>query len=221
MEIKKEEGGEVPLVTITKNIDKIKDNAEDITPVKPTGGNTFFNFNDINPPQPTNQTENAPQEDKPQNKFFNFLEDESANMSGLMGDTNIFNTAPAAMPNAPITQEPETNSINPTPDLGENKFFNLGPKPEENVEPPAPVIPESEPVQETPVLETLFDPMDQVELLDPDYEQKQQEAVGLDLKSAINETRNIIDNLKNKGFNIDTEEIDLDNEYQIIIKIEK
>ena len=57
-----------------------------------------------------------------------------------------------------------------------------------------PVVPQTPSVsQNDSELETLFDPMDQVELLDPDYEEKQKEAVGLDLKSAINQTRDTIE----------------------------
>ena len=114
---------------------------------------------------------------------------------------------------------------NSMPTIDDNKFFNF-----DLPETPAPTTPtvEEPVVPQTPSvsqndseLETLFDPMDQVELLDPDYEEKQKEAVGLDLKSAINQTRDTIENLKEKGFNIDVDEIDLDDKYQIVIKIEK
>ena len=74
---------------------------------------------------------------------------------------------------------------------------------------------------EEPVLETLFDPMDQVETLDPEYEKKQQEEAGLDLKNAINDIRDNVEELQTIGFKINSEELDLDDKYQIIITIDK
>ncbi len=244
VEIKKDQmntNDGIPLVTITQDVDNIRDNATDIAPVNDPVNNTFFNFDNQaprpEPPKPT--TETAPG-DKPQNKFFNFLEDESANMNTLTGDTAIFNSSPTAMPNTmpnninqtpPISNQPINNQPiqNPIPNgqvQEENKFFNVAPQPA-----PTPVpTPNSDkpvidltpaPSANEPKLETLFDPMDQVDLLDPNYEEKQKEAAGLDLKSAINEARDVIDILKEKGFNVDSEEVDLDNEYQIIIKINK
>ena len=143
------------------------------------------------------------------------MEDESANLNTLSGDSSIFNSNPAPMPSvaAPATPEP-------------NKFIDLPPEnpvipPQAPVEKDKPVIDLTPAPEPEPQLETLFDPMDQVELLDPDYEAKQQEAAGLDLKSAINNTREILDVLKEKGFKVDSEEVDLENEYQIIIKIKK
>lgn len=221
MEIKKSEqsdGQGIPIVTTTPSVDAIKENATDIVSPNTGTGNTFFNF-DNQAPRPSA----APvDENKPQNKFFNFLEDESANMNTLTGDDSIFSSTPNPIPNATTAQP-----VSPEPAPEPNKFFNL--PPQAPVQPPIEPVPADTPVidlqpaqpSEEPELETLFDPMDQVELLDPNYEAKQQEEAGLDLKSAINNTREIIDGLKEKGFNIDSEEVDLDNEYQIIIKIKK
>lgn len=211
VEIKKEQNSapEDPLISITPNIENIKNNSQDIT------NNRFFND-----PQAHITNEASPQpsssEPKNQNKFFNFLEDEPVNLSTTTSNNDsIFNTTP------PTMQTP----ANSMPTIDDNKFFNFDlpttPAPTTpTVE--EPVVPQTPSVsQNDSELETLFDPMDQVELLDPDYEEKQKEAVGLDLKSAINQTRDTIENLKEKGFNIDVDEIDLDDKYQIVIKIEK
>ncbi len=211
VEIKKEQNPapEDPLISITPNIENIKNNSQDIT------NNRFFND-----PQAPITNEASPQpsssEQKNQNKFFNFLEDEPVNLSTTTSNNDsIFNTTP------PTMQTP----ANSMPTIDDNKFFNFdlpatpaptAPTIEEPVVPQTPSV-----SQNDSELETLFDPMDQVELLDPDYEEKKKEAVGLDLKSAINQTRDTIENLKEKGFNIDVDEIDLDDKYQIVIKIEK
>lgn len=217
MEIKKEQGEKnesVPLVTITRNVDDIKNKATDINPNN-RSENTFFNF-DNQAPRPTPKSDIT---DKPQNKFFNFLEDESANLNTLSGDDSIFNATP---PDLGQSFNPQNMSAPTTPPTQENKFINIP-----NDEPVVkidntPVIDGTlEPEEDEPELETLFDPMDNVEMLDPNYEQKQIEDAGLDLSSAITQARDAIDKLKEKGFKIDTEEIDLDKEYQIIIKIEK
>lgn len=204
--IKKSQDGSnndgIPLVDINQEVNAIRDNAVDIN--SQNNSNSLFNIN-----KPNDSTSNNP---KPQNKFFNFLEDESANMNTTANNTDdIFNSVPNFIPSTSQNQEAE-----------ENKFINydtLDLNPTDNTS-EIEVLPEDS-QQEEPKLETLFDPMDQVELLDPDYEEKQKAAAGLDLNNAINHIRTELENLTNKGFKIDSEESDLSNEYQIIIKIEK
>jgi len=69
--------------------------------------------------------------------------------------------------------------------------------------------------------EKIIDPVSSIITLDPNYEKMVEEENGTDLKSAINDLRNITETLRNKGFNIDIEELDLDENYQINIKIKK
>lgn len=209
MEIKKKvSASEMPFVSITKDVNEIKSKAADLPKVNNgPSTNTFFNFNDA----PVNNNANSNEPGKMPNKFFNFLEDESANMNPMGGssDNSIFGQIPDVIPGAQTVTEPEPVK----PDT--NKFLDFN-QPEEPV-----IQEETLDVEEDSELETLFDPMDQVELLDPDYEEKKKEDDGLDLKSAINETRNIVDQLNNKGFSINVEEIDLNDKYQIIINIDK
>ena len=57
--------------------------------------------------------------------------------------------------------------------------------------------------------------------LDPSYNNKIEEKIGIDLKTAINEIRDVKDALSMKGFNILLEETDLNDWYQFTIKIKK
>ena len=63
--------------------------------------------------------------------------------------------------------------------------------------------------------------MDSVIKLDPNYEQIVEEAKGIDLKTAINEVRNMIANMEKQGFQMSLDEVDLADTYQITINIKK
>ena len=69
--------------------------------------------------------------------------------------------------------------------------------------------------------EETFDPVNLIDTLDPNYEVKQEEKLGIDLKTAINTVREMKDTLQDKGFNISLEETDLNDLYQFVIKIKK
>lgn len=60
-----------------------------------------------------------------------------------------------------------------------------------------------------------------VNTLEPDYQEKLEEAQGTDLKTAINTIRETKEELENKGFNISMEEADLGSSYTINISIIK
>jgi len=80
-------------------------------------------------------------------------------------------------------------------------------------------------VVNTPALnidnENTFDPVSLIDTLDPNYQKQAGEKMGLDLKSAINSIRETKDNLSMKGFKINMEESDLNDNYQFIITIKK
>ena len=63
--------------------------------------------------------------------------------------------------------------------------------------------------------------MSMVNTLEPDYQEKIEEAQGIDLKTAINEIRKTKDDLLNKGFNVNIDEADLGDSYTITINIIK
>jgi len=67
--------------------------------------------------------------------------------------------------------------------------------------------------------EDIFDPMDAVIKLDPNYDKIVEEAKGLDLKTAINEVRELVNSLQQKGFDINLEEVDITGNYQMTINI--
>ena len=78
-------------------------------------------------------------------------------------------------------------------------------------------IQEVEPIVEEPIV----DPLDRIVTLEPDYEQKQEELAGRDLKTAINIVRDTVKDLENRGFIVEIEEADLEDLYHITIKIDK
>lgn len=172
--------------------------------------------------------------------FFNFLENETVNMNmeepilktpALNIELPKENTNNGVISDeiaSPKTEEAPTPVVEPTP---------LEPIP---VEHPKPVgIPTPPEVKEpTPNLNTnfgtppvsnntsnntedVFDPVSLIETLDPEYEEKVEEKLGIDLKTAINTIREMKDSLQDKGFNISLEETDLNDIYQFVIKIKK
>lgn len=125
--------------------------------------------------------------------------------------------------NAIIKEQPETiepsNNEEVTP--FKSIFFNTG------EEEPAPVIEETPIINNTieevkPVVEEpLVDPLDSIVTLEPDYEARQKELAGKDLKTAINVVRETVSDLENRGFLVEIEEADLEDIYHITIKINK
>lgn len=262
MELKKlkennneEEDSGIPLVNINPNIDDILNNAEDINTVRAPHDVASM----LIPEEKESKEEKIesvvstePIVQKVPNKFFNFLEDEQANME--IGDTEeIFNNFVPVTPEATVkTEEPVLNNVEVLDDLDE--ITNMSTPSNASNIPAESVAPETFPVQEefepfksmffnedikpeiieTPVVENniieeikpikeemIIDPMDSVIKLEPDYEEKQEELAGTDLKSAINMVRDTVDTLNRKGFVVEIEEADLEDLYHITIKINK
>ena len=158
--------------------------------------------------------------------FFNFLENEKVNMNM---EEPVLKT-PAINIDLPKTS-PETKeeaiseSIEAKPDVVSN------------FEPMEKIAEEREPISSSPILNNnfgsqvsenptdnnkeIFDPVNLIDTLDPDYEEKQEEKLGIDLKTAINTVRELKDALEERGFNISLEETDLNDIYQFIIKVKK
>ncbi len=154
---------------------------------------------------------------KAKGNFFNFLEQETVNMN--TEETSV-KTPPINLefPSAPeMPKEEKTPPVEEDASTSDTKPVlnsNFGTpveekKPEEKLEPEV-----NEP-------DTLFDPVNLIDSLDPSYEPPQEEANKIDLKEAINEVRNIKDVLNNKGYKVSLEETDIADEYQFIIKIKK
>ena len=140
------------------------------------------------------------------NNFFNFLENEKVNMNmeePILKTPTLNIELPQPKP---IVEEPKMDPEPTRSVQNPNLNTNFGPTPN-------PSIIEKD--------DEIFDPVNLIDTLDPNYEQKQEEKLGIDLKTAINTIREMKDNLQDKGFNISLEETDLNDVYQFIIKVKK
>ena len=216
LEIKKAKGEineDVPLVNIAPDVTKIINNSSDINQKEPTKEvKTMENEQKENMSEiKTEEPRNIP------NKFFNFLEDEAANMQMIEtpSSTQNDNTAmdeievlddigSSTPPSEPVTQQPQEESVIPF-------LFSDSQVPENN---------KIEEIKETST-EKIVDPMDSVIKLYPNYKQMVEEEKGIDLKTAINEVRDMIDKMQKQGFQITLDEVDLNGNYQMTINIKK
>lgn len=200
----------IPLVNLTPNLESIVNNATDIHPVRePHDVESMLKPME----EKTNEIQETPVSNP--NKFFNFLEDEAANMNmmdGLISSSNneVIN---------PLNEDMEVldDGLEDTPmDTPSNEefpfFFGNKPETEENK-----IEEVTEPIEE----EMIVDPVASIIKLDPTYEQQVEEAKGTDLKTAINNVRNLINQMNEQGFTVEIEELDLDETYQMNIKIKK
>lgn len=219
MELKKlkesdntEDESSIPLVNLTPNLETIMNNATDINPTRQLHDVESM----LKPMEEENKKieEPAPKIENlaSQNKFFNFLEDEAANMN--MTD-NLLSSASLETVN-PISNDIEVLDDGLTEDPQPEEiplFFASAPtNQEENT---------IEEVKDPSLEEKIVDPVASIIKLDPNYEQQVEEENGTDLKSAINRVRDLVNDMTNFGFAIELEELDLDDNYQMNIKIKK
>ena len=155
--------------------------------------------------------------------FFNFLENETVNMN--MEEPLLKTPAiNIELPKASTTYQ--TNTSDTIPSKSNNTLVEPPKEEPVSIEKPSyeqPNLNSNFGSLKTPntAQNEVFDPVNLIDTLDPNYEQKQEEKLGIDLKSAINTVRNTKDTLQDKGFNISLEETDLSDVYQFIIKIKK
>ena len=215
LEIKKAKGEvneDVPLVNISPDVNKIISNASDINQKGLTKEDKNMEIE-----QKDNISEIKPEEPKSiPNKFFNFLEDEAANMqmietpspiqkeSTSMDEIEVLDDLGSSSTPEPATQQPQEETIMPF-------LFSNSQVPENN---------KIEEIKETST-EKIVDPMDSVIKLDPNYKQMVEEEKGIDLKTAINEVRDLIEKMQKQGFQISLDEIDLNGNYQMTITIKE
>lgn len=208
LEIKKQKGetvDDVPLVNPKPDLEKMINNATDINKEpenKKKGPDTM---------EPTIPQTEEPQQTIP-NKFFNFLEDEAANMNM---DVSM----------ASSQQKPATD--NTIEVLDDFEDYSKEPQQEEVITPflfdnnanttTNNTIEEIKPQKK----DNVVDPMDSVIKLDPNYNQMLEEARGIDLKTAINEIRDLVQKMEEQGFSLSLDEIDLADKYQMTINIQK
>ncbi len=217
MELKKLKGESqeevtIPLVNLTPNLESIVNNAADINPIR--------ELHDVESMLKPSEEEQKPievEEEKIENitpnKFFNFLEDEAANMnmtSDLLSNSNAI---------SPLNNDIEVLDDGLTEvkeESNEELPFFFAPK-TANVAVENTIEEIKEPLKQ----DLVVDPVASIVKLDPNYEQKIEEEKGIDLKTAINEVRNLNEALNIKGFQIELEELDLSDTYQITFKIKK
>lgn len=256
-EIKKEleddeDDEDIPTVSKTPSIEDIRANAQDINPLdKPKNidnlmvpENVLTEFStdlpkDLNSSPIVMQKEQMEEETKkveikPENRFFNFSEEQPVNMDMKEMDTeNVFKRnniddleiidEPTFVPkieDKPVmeelegpkpevldtldTLEPSTYAPNPN-----NRFFTPIMDKKESIE----VLGENE--------ETFVDPMSRISELDGTTEVLKEERKVTSLGDAISKTRQTIEDLKDNGCSIISEELDLPDHYEFIIRIEK
>ena len=203
---------DVPLVNISPDVNKIISNASDINQKESTKEDKNMEIE-----QKDNISEIKPEEQKSiPNKFFNFLEDEAANMQMIetpspiqnentsMDEIEVLDDLGSSSTPEPATQQPQEETIMPF-------LFSNSQVPENN---------KIEEIKETSA-EKIVDPMDSVIKLDPNYKQMVEEEKGIDLKTAINEVRDLIEKMQKQGFQISLDEIDLNGNYQMTITIKE
>jgi len=216
LEIKKAKGDSGANDILTKptpDVSTIMNNPNDIIPNKEK--------------KPMNQIELTPTDEGEKkeipNKFFNFLEDEAANMNMGM---------PFQDSKEAVVESPENN----IEVLDDFDLFSLMDEPKKETIQEETIMPfvfdakENEVSQEKDnniieeikeeKVENIIDPMDSVIKLDPNYDKIIEEEKGLDLKTAINEIRELVTNLEKKGFSISLDELDLYGNYQMTINIQ-
>ena len=136
--------------------------------------------------------------------------------------SNIFDMLrQESTPDTSIAQ-PSIPTLNVNTDV-QNQPLNINEQPiktEQSIN--IPTINETHPQEQTPVSINDNQSASQVVTIpnEPKEEQPSYNQV-YDLRFAINNVRQAVQNTEKFGFNIDVQEFDLDNVYQIIIKIDK
>ncbi|MGM9834663.1 MAG: ParB/RepB/Spo0J family partition protein [Bacilli bacterium] len=224
--------GDIPLVSLTPTIEDIKNTAQDIQPIKPT-----FDFMNSSPSKETELLKEESIVSIPpstEGKFFNFSnveplmesKEESKNIFNPNKDIEVIdmpqlnNNLEEEIKLPEIKEETLNDTISSDINLSSNnKFFT-------------PFMDETSKMSEilTPKEEIIIDPMDSVQFLDSFVEEQPEkikveeqniEESNSNVTIAISETRELVEKLKNKGFKVNLDEIDLTNQYKITITIDK
>ena len=135
--------------------------------------------------------------------------------------------------NSSVIEPVITNEVNKAPSTDVNLANELNSEPEfifddeeeddSSSQPESSVINDDVEIEPIPVVQGdgIVDPVSYYDTLDPDFEDRVKEYIGLDLKNAINSYRDLTKELNEKGFNVSIDETDLDNKYYIEININK
>ena len=208
LEIKKQKGEaveDVPLVNPKPDLDAMINNATDINK-EPENLKKGPDTMEPTLPQKEETQPNIP------NKFFNFLEDEAANMNMDVAATTAKSQSITDNTIEVLDDFEEETPQSTTEDVLTPFLFDNN-----SSQAPNNTIEEIKPKKE----EKIIDPMDSVIKLDPNYTKMIEEAKGIDLKTAINEVRDLIQKMEEQGFSLSLDEIDLTDKYQMTISINK
>ena len=224
------------------------DKQEEVATPEPTPSGKFFNFFDETPQ--SNSFNSEENQFKLEN-FFNNIDtsnNQSASTSSIseapaMPSAPVFEQpsmpeAPA-MPSAPVFEQP---SIPEVPAMSNTPVFEQPSMPEAPAMPSTQVFEESKPVYEVPISSNI----DDIPVIDKPIEPtlnvgntsvetfsapnnnisaqsniQQVKAAVPNIKIALNTIRECENTLEKYGFIVDVEEIDFEDSYQVIFKIEK
>jgi ParB family chromosome partitioning protein len=200
--------------------------------------NLFEGFKFIN--EQENKEEQPKEEQKEEleletKKFFNILEEETKNEEKepkKIDFDNLFINNPNNMQeHNPLLDE--INEIENSINNSNNKNIFETPLQEEitkneQEEQPKEALPEENNDEFDDDLEFIEEDIDSIELEEPTTinEEKENDQIIIpkrinNIKDVIEEIRTCSNKIENSGFEVDTEEIDLDGEYQVIFKIKK
>lgn len=244
-EIKKyldeEDDEDIPTVNLTPNIEDIKAHAQDINPERlekdidsmMVPDSVMTEFSDSLPTnnpivmEKESEKEESSIEEKPRennNRFFNFTDDEPANMEmSEIKATDVFKNNNDLDIIDDKSEEKEELSLDKkegVKELQDNLNFSINTNPNNRFF--TPMLDETldNPIT-MPKEEVIVDPMSMVNNLDPKVNETLIENEKMELVDAIKETRGAINLLNEKGFNVIIDELDLEDEYQITVKIKK
>ncbi len=205
------EQDEVPVVNLVPDIEEIKNNSIDIADVIPSESlnPTLTEF--INSPSIPEEIQPVKEEPSNQNKFFNFLESESANMNA--DSENIPEKPKETFSSVEIVNPNTPSRINPIVEQQKNV------EPESNIEiiesEPNPFLTTNNPLPK----EDILDPVSLIDSIDETKEEITEKPKNIsDAIGVVREAKSIIEDM---GFVLDIEEADLDNQYQFTIRINK
>lgn len=221
---------DIPNVSLNPTIEEIKSNAQDIGNIFQQNTEIKEN-NSININEPISTTNIFENNDNNDNKFFNFtdikLEEEKQNDVFASNDIEIIDM-PA------LIDKKENNMINEEPKIREPEVLTTSFEPSANNKFFTGFGDTTEIKNDilSPQPEVVIDPMTHVNFLDANFDDSpltRFEEINIsdennkndNIIDAINVFRKSIDDLKSKGFKINSEELDLTNNYQITIKIDK
>ena len=214
MELKKTiKGEELDEDSSINEMEDIKENLETLeTEEDSTSSTTAPEFNIATPKEETISLNEKPF-NIGENKFFQFdnVEEEEKGVEIIPKDNSNFEVYGA--PIEKIEEEKEEQQTEEVNDIPLNTAFDRNPS-NKFFTP----VTETIPTFEIEKKEELVDPMDVARQL---TNEENKEAEDTSLKGAITTIRNCIQDLGNKGFYINVEEIDFEDNYQINIKINK